>query len=69
VDELLTGDLLLRIELEQGADEIPTHVVALLLSDQSTARLSPLAPKKNVGVTHVSRGGHFVFRELYTEVP
>ena len=52
-DQLLPGDLLLRVELEEGANEVSTHDRHL-----HTARyaVSPAltGPKKDAGVTHVT---------------
>ena len=59
-DKLLARDLLLGVQLEQGADEIPTHVVVASSPDTT---VSP--PKKNVGVTHVP-GGHLCSAEYTT---
>ena len=47
VDQLLSGDLLLGVELEEGTDEIATHGASSLHSDHSGPT------KRNVGVTHV----------------
>ena len=49
-DELLAGDLLLGVELEEGTDEVSTHDGLRSLSMRSRERRS----KRNVGVTHVT---------------
>ena len=60
-DQLLTGDLLLRVELEEGAHEVSTHDRLLYCARcQITA-----GPKKNVGVTHVTERP-FSCAEVYT---
>ncbi len=51
-DQLLSGDLLLGIELEEGTDEISTHG-----RFRPPCRIS--AAKKNVGVTHVGAAIRF----------
>ena len=48
VDQLLSGDLLLGVELEEGTDEIATHDASSLLP------ISGGPTKRNVGVTHVT---------------
>ena len=62
-DELLARDLLLGVELKEGADEIPTHVVRPPLRFH---RVVPFRRKKYVGVTHV-RGGRFCSPEYTRE--
>ena len=48
-DQLLAGDLLLGVELEEGTDEVSTHDGL-----RSLCRYSWRRSKKNVGVTHVT---------------
>ena len=60
-NELLAGDLLLGVELEQGADEISTHV-----APSSSPSVWPgRPPKKNVGVTHVLEAAVYVRRSIH----
>ena len=61
VDQLLSGDLLLGVELEEGTDEIATHDASLLHTDSDGADIK-------------KRGGHprterpLNCRELYTRM-
>jgi hypothetical protein len=59
VDQLLSGNLLLGVELEERTDEIATHASSSLLVDGPT--------KRNVGVTHVTERP-FSWLQLYTRV-
>ena len=59
-DELLTGDLLLGIELEEGTDEVSTHDDL-----RSLCKCRRRRSKRNVGVTHVTERP-FSWLEVYT---
>ena len=59
-DELLARDLLLGVELEEGADEVSTHDGL-----RSLCRCHGGRSKRNVGVTHVAERP-FSCAEVYT---
>ena len=61
-DQLLAGDLLLGVELEEGTDEISTHDASFAAADV------PVAPtKRNVGVTHVTERPFSCARSIHPE--
>jgi hypothetical protein len=62
-DQLLAGDLLLGVELEEGAHEITTHAAPPALSVFAATH------KRNVGVTHVTRRPFTIGRRVYTGPP
>ena len=62
-DQLLAGDLLLRVELEEGAHEVSTHDRLLSLRGYRVTA----GPKKNVGVTHVAERP-FSCAKVYTRM-